>query len=373
MGNQSCCAPKDQEEVKEANTIVTLYNSPEKPEHQNMRDATENSSLGEVLQESNSSFIASTRPTALQSTEVGTERCFEMLETKAASEMEALRVHYGGMSHDKLLERSSPSTKKNKLFIGELDTDFKRTGYGVLYCEGHLFEGNWEHNQLQGEGILIKDNHEVYIGKFVNKKIVKGRLNYPNGSTYEGKFDENLFKSGKGKEVSIDGSVYTGEFFDDLRQGQGQLTGKDKSVFKGEFWRGYKAKGSLKFADGSEYNGEFSKNKMQGTGNFKHTDGSVYVGEFIEGKMHGAGKFRHIDGSEYVGHFIADKMHGTGKFRHIDGSVYDGAFENDKRHGKGKLLTSNGEIVTGEWSFGKLVKEFSVKNAIGRRTLIGIK
>jgi hypothetical protein len=368
MGNQSCCAPKQPEDVKE--TILAPYSS-DRPQHENMREVTVNSSLGEELQQPDSSFVASTRPTGSKLTEVGTERCLEMLEAKADSGMEAVRVHYGGMPLDELRAQSSPSIKKNKLFLGELDSDFKRTGYGVFYCEGYLFEGNWELNQLQGSGILVKDNHEVYKGEFVDGRIVEGRLYYPNGSTYEGTFDKHFLKSGQGKETSIDGSVYTGEFLEGLRHGQGELVGKDKSVLKGEFSRGYLAEGSCKSAEGSEYEGQFYKNKMHGTGELRHSNGTFFRGEFSRGyKTEGSLKF--ADGSEYVGQFYEDKRNGIGKFRNMDGSVYDGAFKDDQMHGDGNLLLPNGQIITGSWSNGALVVQLLVKNPIGW-SLIGIK
>eukprot|EP00039_Didymoeca_costata_P011951 m.170527 g.170527 ORF g.170527 m.170527 type:complete len:104 (+) comp15339_c0_seq1:416-727(+) len=62
------------------------------------------------------------------------------------------------------------------------------------------------------------------------------------------------------------------------------------------------------------------------------------------------------DGSEYVGEFWKDKRHGTGVMMYADGSKYEGEWKNDKRHGNGKLSTPDRK-VEGFWENDKFVEK----------------
>lgn len=61
------------------------------------------------------------------------------------------------------------------------------------------------------------------------------------------------------------------------------------------------------------------------------------------------------DGSEYVGDFWKNKMHGHGVMRYADGSIYQGQWESGVRSGRG-ILTINNVETTGIWIDGELIK-----------------
>jgi hypothetical protein len=46
----------------------------------------------------------------------------------------------------------------------------------------------------------------------------------------------------------------------------------------------------MKFPDNSIYEGNFSCNKIEGTGHLIFSDGRTYLGEWENNKMHGKGK-----------------------------------------------------------------------------------
>ncbi len=59
-------------------------------------------------------------------------------------------------------------------------------------------------------------------------------MTYPDGSVYRGEFKDDL-PHGEGVLVSSDGSRYEGEFRFGARDGKGTFTQKDGRVFKGIF------------------------------------------------------------------------------------------------------------------------------------------
>ena len=106
------------------------------------------------------------------------------------------------------------------------------------------------------------------------------------GSIYEGEWELNK-KHGKGIQQYSDGSVFEGEFRNNLPR-----------IFLSPF--------------------PFSKSKSliywdvfaEGQGELLNTQGDRYVGEFGNGKRHGQGEMSWTNGDRYVGEWKADNMSG---------------------------------------------------------------
>ena len=79
--------------------------------------------------------------------------------------------------------------------------------------------------------------------------------------------------------VQDDGSVYIGEWNNDLKEGKGILT----------------------FQDGSKYEGYFVNDLPKGKGRLIHTNGDIYEGEFQDYKPEGYGKLIKNNGFIYEG------------------------------------------------------------------------
>ena len=89
-----------------------------------------------------------------------------------------------------------------------------RTGEGVMiYVNKDIYSGQWKNGKKDGEGSYIFDSTGMkYIGTFKEGKMIEGKWFYPNGSYFEGKFDNNMPK-GPGRwnfanGIAVDG-VYT--------------------------------------------------------------------------------------------------------------------------------------------------------------------
>ncbi|KXJ23409.1 MORN repeat-containing protein 2 [Exaiptasia diaphana] len=79
-------------------------------------------------------------------------------------------------------------------------------------------------------------------------------------------------------------------------------------------------------AEGLVYNGDWKKDKMNGTGKLSHPSGAVYEGEFVNNMFHGYGKYTWPDGSVYEGNFCDNKVEGQGQFTDVNGQVWVGNF-----------------------------------------------
>lgn len=103
-------------------------------------------------------------------------------------------------------------------------------------------------------------------------------------------------KSGFGRAIYPDGSIYMGDWLDNLPHGKGRLQSYTDSASK-EF-----------------YDGEWKLGQMEGRGKQQWRDGTIYEGGFINGKKDGKGVFSWPDGNKYDGEYKLDLRHGYGVF-----------------------------------------------------------
>ena len=102
--------------------------------------------------------------------------------------------------------------------------------------------------------------------------------------------------NGFGVKKYENGTMYIGEWWNDVPSGQGTVIWADGSIYVGEFNKGiYSGEGALLTTD-NFYVGEFDKNTPNGSGSLFMSDG-IYVGEFKHGEKDGKGFFQHQDGT----------------------------------------------------------------------------
>lgn len=86
--------------------------------------------------------------------------------------------------------------------------------------------------------------------------------------------------------------------------------------------------GTINYANGDKYIGNFENGKAEGQGSFIYADGGKYIGTFKDDKFDGQGTLAYADGNKYVGEFKNDKVDGQGILTYADGSKYVGEFKN---------------------------------------------
>ena len=106
-------------------------------------------------------------------------------------------------------------------------------------------------------------------------RISKPKRILDNGNEYEGEWDEEGKKDGRGTMLWVDGSFYEGYWENDKANGPGRML----------------------HADSDMYEGNWINDKAQGHGTYYHADGAKYEGQWLDDKQHGHGKETWPDGA----------------------------------------------------------------------------
>lgn len=106
---------------------------------------------------------------------------------------------------------------------------------------------------------------------------------------------------------------------------------------------------------GSVYTGDFQNNNKGGQGVLRMADGSVYSGQWKNGVLDGHGTARLNDGYEYVGTWKDGEMD-QGTLTWANGEKYVGTFKDGRRNGVGTIYRADGSVKrSGTWDMGFLV------------------
>lgn len=114
-----------------------------------------------------------------------------------------------------------------------------------------------------------------YQGLFVDHRMTKGQLLFPNGDHYDGLFDQLGHFDGEGT-MTTKAEVVSGQWRNGLLNGRATR----KTVF------------------GDEYSGHWSQGKLNGEGFFQ-TKNERYHGEFKDDLEHGMGRKEFLDSSSW--------------------------------------------------------------------------
>lgn len=169
-----------------------------------------------------------------------------------------------------------------------------------------------------------------FVSPAQNRAKVTQIPSFPEGNlaVYEGPYNSKGEKHGEGTMTWSNGDVYKGHFVNDRRSGHGVLTFVGSDVQQ----------------DSGEYVGDWSNDKMHGSGTRRYPNGDVYVGNYVEGKRQGEGRFYFANGDLYFGEWENNQMHGPGLYYFSSGVRFEGTFLYNKRNGKGKTQNENGSI-----------------------------
>ncbi len=85
-----------------------------------------------------------------------------------------------------------------------------------------------------------------------------------------------------------------------------------------------------------------------GHGTLIYADGDKYVGEWKDGKKSGFGELWYTNGDKFSGHWLDDKATGSGRLEYSNGDVYDGQWERDQRSGESCMMLSTYELLINE-------------------------
>ncbi|MCW8126604.1 C13 family peptidase [Microbulbifer halophilus] len=198
-----------------------------------------------------------------------------------------------------------------------------------------------EPTQFAG-GTALPDG-SVYSGELEDGLFHgEGTLTWPDGSEYRGQFRQGRI-SGWGRYRFADDCLYEGSFLDGDFEGKGHYKCGD-TTWQGQFRQGELLKGSVAWAEGGSYTGEFREWEPDGEGHRTTAEGAHYEGTFENGYLV-QGSYRDEQGYRYDGGFEYGYYNGEGRLTRPDGTSIQATFEYGEAHGEGVriLETDSGE------------------------------
>lgn len=156
--------------------------------------------------------------------------------------------------------------------------------------------------------------------------------------------------NGTGTMHYADGLLYEGQWKDGKRKGQGTMIFPDGSNYVGQWKDGkYNGQGIDTFPDGVKYIGQFKDGFPNGEGTVIWPNGDKYIGQWKDGKQDGQGTMNFVNGTKYVGQFKDGVFDGQGTHTKPNGDKYVGQWKNDMPSGYG-FATTIGETDDPEFS-----------------------
>jgi hypothetical protein len=205
--------------------------------------------------------------------------------------------------------------KNDEIYQGGFDDCLRKSGFGLQLLAGEKFIGYFSKGKRHGFGRLLKADESVFEGDFFEGLLEGDGICIENGIRYKGNFSKGM-KAGEGREEWPDKTVYEGEYWQNLKHGKGKFEWANGNRFKGEIENGeICGVGRFTWKNGKKYKGMWKDNKMHGKGVFYWPNGDVYEGEYFEDKKHGEGKMIFADNREYEGEWTNGVQHGTGVYK----------------------------------------------------------
>ena len=89
-----------------------------------------------------------------------------------------------------------------------------------------------------------------------------------------------------------------------------------------------------------------------------YRSGNVYIGTWKNNLREGkSGTYYFLNGDRYEGNYLKDRREGTGTYYWASGDRYEGEWLNDKRNGYGVLYGSDNKVkMKGTWKNDELIQ-----------------
>lgn len=225
------------------------------------------------------------------------------------------------------------------LYKGNI-VDGKREGFGTqIFPNGYKYIGEWKKNFAHGKGKLEYTDGTFYEGEFIKNRIQEGFLSFSNGTRYAGKFsvdERNKDKFSEGTVIFRNGDIFKGVWCNGIPQNATYITktGVVKNYYKENDFFYY-----------DDTDGSSGKQILVNTED-------IYEGGFKEGRKEGFGflfsSYPHYE----TFNNLNGKLHGKYNCNYISGGYcYEGNYEHGKRVGKWKYQTVKGYLFEGDADF----------------------
>lgn len=245
------------------------------------------------------------------------------------------------------------TTRKAKIVGGEVGT--------VQYSDG-TYHGNVEvrgkKRMRHGIGEMRYKNGDVYTGDWVNgKRKGNGKMTYampedPDDPEkhrlyYVGRWDKNI-RNGQGTMRYVENgdqyAEYTGDWVDGERHGKGAM--KLGMIFDEEDEEGIMQTDEQDMY--ATYEGNWVHGRMKGKGVMTYVNDDVYVGDFDI--FHGFDPNVDDDNADLEEGFHGYGVMTYGPENYDDYVKYEGEWRNRVKHGQGTMEYEDGRVWTGMWN-----------------------
>jgi TonB family protein len=289
------------------------------------------------------------------------ERCLEgNCRNKTGKYIYSDSSVYTGEFYKRLKTGQGKLSFKNKnTYEGQWLND-KLNGYGVFMdAAGNKYVGNWMNNKRHGQGSNIDSLKNKYEGSWIeDKKNGFGKYTDFEGNIYEGLWSNDK-QNGLGKQMDANGNIYSGSWNDGTLLGNVKIQFKNNDVYDGEYINGLNGKGTLTYSDGSIYKGNWSNNMRFSSGEMIFSFGITYKGNWSNNEVDGTGEFYETTTQKLLasGNWKTEKTKdGDLKFINNNGfmvciyknkDLYYGSTKNMIPNGAGVIHYANGELFEG--------------------------
>ena len=198
-------------------------------------------------------------------------------------------------------------------YIGGINQNKQRNGFGKAFSKKRKRIGTWRKNEFTGWGREIRNEKEVYEGRFIYGQLT-GKGFYKK---------DNIF--------------YIGDYNRFIKHGKGDLYTKKY-----------------------HYKGYFKHNKFFGKGRIEIYEKGIYEGSLKENEFTGEGVYKMKNGGIYQGQIKKGEMDGYGQLITKEGLIYEGTFKNGLEGGSGIIIYPDGSTVKGKFNKGMLLPENSI-------------
>ena len=224
------------------------------------------------------------------------------------------------------------------LFLGEVGAIVGLVSIGILIAKGEslnsIFQSSYKILENEDMRKIISDPNKLgaTLEVFETLSEIKKReekeeerkkeeakknnthkkIQYDDGTYYEGNVNDNGLPNGKGIIYDKNNNIsYEGDFVNGKKEGKGKLYSKNEKFY---------------------YIGEFKNDKRHGKGTeyYKNNNNIHYEGDFVDDKKHGKGIEYDENGIiGYKGDFIEGKWEGNGEVYDYNGNLFfSGKFKN---------------------------------------------
>ena len=345
-----CVECKICHQSEEQNQFEYPQTSPKKPEnHLNKENNPENQEIQENQDINNIGFI----PTSNYNTEKDKNPQF----IKDFEEnLNSIGKYFPKEEFNSLISsNASIYYKPEDPFPFGMGNIFSHKMKPVQFPEGSIYEGEWNQNfEMDGYGkYYLKDEKVLAEGIWEKGELKKARIYYPNGEFYEGEMANSSY-NGKGKLINENGDIYEGDFLDGQKIGEGKFHFSDGCVYKGNFLKNnFNGYGEMEVYPNIIYKGNFVDNFLEGKGLFTDSE-EKYEGDFKKNYFNGKGIYTYANGDEYDGEFEFGIRKGKGVYKQKNGITFEGIWENDVPNGFGKI-NINEKTIKCNYHNGKIV------------------